>query len=67
MQLPCVIKTVVLTYTINIIIRNQAHRDAFIQMERQLHQHCRRGRRNTCSDQYSMNSKHCKHVLKKTE
>ena len=30
MYLPCVIKTVVLTYTINIIIRIQVHRDAFI-------------------------------------
>ena len=31
MQLTCVIKTVVLTYNINIIIHTQALRDAFIQ------------------------------------
>jgi len=35
--LPCVIKTVVLTYTINIVIRIQAHCDASIQTEA-LHQ-----------------------------
>ena len=36
-------------------------------MVRQLCKHHRRGRRKTHSDQYSVNSKHCKQVLKETE